>query len=277
MYSSEFSLAGINPLGTEIKTHKRLILIATIFILSFAIRLLRLYIDPQLLRDSVLYIELADIWSETSNYSDIIAKGTITPPLPLYFIKELMNLGFSAEIAGRSLSLFTGAFVPVIGYFLAQNIFKNHIISLLFSLFLTINPALVFYSTQPLRESNYLFFTMFSGLFGIKAIIQQRKMDWVLCGCFISLSFFCRYESLELLVAIPLIVLFLILWGKMHLKNSIQNVAFLYLGFCFVSLTLIIMIGCGFSFIKRISEYNTNTIDFSGDGYIFKINPESGK
>ena len=79
-----------------------------IFLMSIAIRLVKLVFEPLLLRDGTFYLRMAEIWHQTGDYLEITKEASNVPPLPLWCIKTLMNFYGNPEIAGRSISIFLG-------------------------------------------------------------------------------------------------------------------------------------------------------------------------
>ena len=170
-----------------------------LFIFSLISRLAKLILDPVLMRDSTLYLEQAETWFSTGSYTEALIGGAIRPPIPLYTIKTMMHWGLESEVSGRVLSIFLGSLVPIIGFLLTKEITKKTKISLAVSLLLAVNPKLIEYSTQPLRDNYYMVAFGLSVLFFLKAAKNRSYYKWVvISGLTSSIAFLCRYEAVEL-------------------------------------------------------------------------------
>ena len=224
--------------------------LSAIFLFSLATRELKLVLDPMLQRDSVLYLTLAETWQETGVYAETI--GTVVPPFHLFTIVKMMDLGLNAEVAGRSLSLFLGAMIPVLGYIISYNIFKDITTSLIGVLCLSLHPTLVAYSIQPLRENYYIFMLGLIIIFIIYGIKKRSLAEWGLCGCVTAIAVFCRYEALELFFLYLFIGLVLFFNKKTSAKRFVVAVFIVLLTFILTSLILISITDGDITFIKSI-------------------------
>ena len=237
-----------------VKRNNRIVY-AALFLGALSARLLKMMLDPMLLRDSAFYLSLAERWT-AEGYSQTVIDGTvIIPPFPIYCITKLMACNFSAEIAGRSISMFLGSIIPLLGYIIAYKIFKKNIIAVITAVLLIIHPSLVSYSTQPLRESYYLFFM---GLLIIEIVngIKEGKIKyWGLCGFFLSFALFCRYESIEFILFCPLIILYLFLRRNIDQKKFIKDLSSFFLALLVTSGLLLSITSYNLLFISNIAKY----------------------
>lgn len=231
-----------------------------ITMLALVIRLVLLYLDPLLDRDSILYIQMAQSWHDSGSYLGIFntfrEELIWIPPLSLYFIKTLMNVGLSAEVSARILALFFGLSIPLIGYFLTKIVCRNNTISLCATLFFAVNPVLVQYSIEPNREVFYLVLGGLSLLFICKGIRFQNWYNWFLSGVFSSLSCLTRYEGLEL--PIYVIIYFLVsvsILKQYDLVKAIRHIIFYYFGLVITLLLFSIMINTMHNLPWTYSQY----------------------
>lgn len=205
----------------ESKTREEHLLLScavVVFLVSLAIRLAKLIVDPLIMRDCAVYLELAENWYATGQYSVTLQSEHIIPPLPLFTIKELMESGFSSEICGRSLALFLGSSIPVLGFLGAYRIKKDNIFAAsIMAGILAVHPTLVAYACQPLRENYYMFSMGLLFICVIDAIKDRSRVKWMLCGVCCAIAFFCRYEAFEMFLILP-VIMFFVGW-KQHLPR----------------------------------------------------------
>ena len=253
----------------------QLLLFVIIFLIALTARIVKLILDPVIMRDSVLYLGLSEIWQRTGEYSQTIINDAIIPPLPLFAIKEVMACGFSSQIAGRSLSLFLGSIIPVLGFIIAVKLFKDKVIALICAAVFILHPNLVSYSIHPLRENYYLFFAGIAIIEIINAVKNRNITDWCLVGIFASFAMFCRYEALEFTIICPLILLFSCLKKRISAKKVIRSLAAFFVGYAVTFTILLSMIDFDLSFVKKISHYGQEMVPENVFDNIVYDNPQS--
>ena len=233
-----------------------------IFLVSLAIRLAKLIVDPLIMRDAAQYLDLAEIWFESGRYSDTFLFGNVIPPLHLFSIKEMMQFGFSSDLCGRSFALFFGSAIPVLGFLAAYRIRHRIGMALLLAGILAVNPSLVSYSIQPMRENYYMFSMGVILILAIDAWKSQSHMQWALCGVMCAVAVFCRYEALEMIVILPIVML-MAKW-KQHLSyhHLANNLVFFFLAIGSSTILLLSMTGFDASFLTKIVRYGGD-IEFS--------------
>ena len=248
----------LNPCLTN-KSEKRSILLCIsllVFAASLALRLLKLALDPGLMRDSSLYLAWADNWFQTGNHlHDILGDPTLTPPLAPWTIKTVMAYGFNADISGRAISLFLGSLMPVAGFLFALKLCGKIRIALLTTFLLVVHPDLVTYSVQPLRENVYLFFIGALLTMIVDAVHDNSAVKWGICGIPLSLAFFSRYETMEFFLIIPLIILTLFFLKRIKLKQVFLYSISLGLTFILTSVVFLYFIEFKCYFLSKLIYY----------------------
>lgn len=217
-----------------------------------------MFFDPLLVRDGAKYLYQAELWNESGVYSKTYEHGgDYIPPLPLYILKESLKSGYTTEVCGRSIALMLGSILPVLGYFLGKRLFKKESISLMIGILLSVNPGLVKYSIQPLRENFYLF-TGFIVLYELFFIRKENMLrNAFLCGLFTTISFFCRYEAAEF-VAIFFLVTIFMLFGKKIPHSLFWKSAICFMFSATASFLVLLKITNGnLRFIEKIPNYIT--------------------
>ena len=198
-----------------------------IFAVSLLFRLMKLVIDPGLQRDPTLYLQWATHWYETGDCHFFQASGdpVQTPIFPIWALKELMVSGLGAEVVGRGLSLFLGSMIPVISFVIALRVFQNIRIALVTALLLAVQPDLVPYSVQPLRENFYVFFEALLLLTIVESVKNGTYFNWGLCGVLVSFISFCRYEGMEFILIVPFVIVGMAFIDGIKRKRALLNIA----------------------------------------------------
>ena len=242
-----------------VKANRLNFICIVIFLLSLGFRILKMIIDPVLLRDSAQYLNMAEVWKNTGLYSEAIQVGTPVPPLPIFMIKALAATGLSEEMVGRGIALFLGSWIPVIGFAIIFLIYKRYEIAVITACILMFNPTLVSFSTQPMRENNYLFFQGIMFYFLVISIRKGGITPLVLCGLLCTASMFCRYEALESCFLCPIVYLIVFLYKRISLKRFATCVSVFLLSVIISSLVIVFHTESGMVFAKKIPNYFTST------------------
>lgn len=233
------------------------ILFLLLFLFALAIRLLSLHLEPQLARDSVYYLMLADHWYEQDKFVSLyeISGKLHILPFPVFLIKTLMNFHLNAEEAGIIINLLLGSLLPLVVYVLVRKVSLPRNIAFWAALLTCASPKAVEISITPLRDGSYLFF---SGLFLYSTLvsIQNRKIgSWCLTACILALATQCRHEAIEF---IPLIFCYFIfiVWRKEFSCSG--SLIILLLGIvCFFAFSCVIWFIMGATFSEMISFYQS--------------------
>ena len=234
--------------------HALLCISILIYAAALLARLGKLLIDPSLVRDATLYLNWVNNWVETGDfYFLVLGKPPLVPPVSLWSIKTLVELtGVDAETAGRTLSLFLGSLVPVMGFFFALRFTRNIRIALLSALLLIIHPRLVEFSVQPIRENWYMFFNAAFLFVLCEAVRKSTLVKWAGCGVFLALSAFSRFEGMEFAPVAALILLLLYLFKKISLKEMLLSGLAFGLGFGLTALLVMWSVDFDYRFFSRI-------------------------
>ena len=242
-------------LSPQSRYHILLCISILIFAVSLLFRLLKLVLDPSLMRDPTLYLQWVESWHETGNYHfERLGVRVRMPVLTLWIMKNFMVMGFGAEIIGRSLALFFGAMIPVAGFFVAFNLTKKIRIALLTAILLVFHPDLVLYSIQPLRENFYVFFEAILFLVMIEAIRRKSIVCWGFCGFFVSLLSFCRYEGLEFCLIVPFVIAAICCFKEIKWKKAVASIVAFSIVFGSTSLFLLSLSNYDIGVISKLEQ-----------------------
>ena len=236
------------------RRHALLCIGILIYAAALLTRLGKLLIDPSLVRDAALYLNWVNSWVETGDfYFLVLGKAPFVPPVSLWSIKTLVELtGVDAETAGRTLALFLGSLVPVVGFFFALRFTRSIRIALVSALILIVHPRLVEFSVQPIRENWYVFFSAAFLFVLCEAVRESAVMKWGACGVFLALSAFSRFEGMEFAPVTALVLLGLFCFKKISLKEMLLSGLAFCLGFGVASLFVMWSVDFDYRFFSRI-------------------------
>ena len=227
-----------------------------IFAASLLFRLMKLVIDPGLQRDPTLYLQWASHWYETGDCHFFLVSGdpVQTPMFPIWALKELMVSGLGAEVVGRGLSLFLGSMIPVICFVIAMRVFQNIRIALITAFLLAIQPDLVPYSVQPLRENFYVFFEALLLLAIVESVKNGTYFKWGLCGVLVSFISFCRYEGMEFILIVPAVIVGMAFIDGITRKRALRNIAIFSICFGIASVFLLSLSNFEIGVMSKIED-----------------------
>lgn len=248
-----------------------------IFLISLAARIIKLIIDPVLLRDAAACLKLSEIWYHSGEYSQTTVDNIVVPPLPIFAIKKMMEFEYPFEIAGRSIALFFGSMLPVLGYIALSKLFKERVIRFTGVIFLLLHPTLVSYSIQPMRENYYLFFSGLIIIGVINAVQKNKSRDWGICGALSAFALFCRYEAFEMLLICPAILFFLLIRKRMSFCVFTKHLSHFLVSSVAGTLLLLSITEYDLTFIKKITNYKDNVIKENIVDFLFYPDFESNK
>jgi len=217
---------------------------------------MKLFIDPGLQRDPTLYLVWAKSWYETGDFHFVQVSGDMvrTPMFPIWALKVLMSSGLGGEVAGRALSLFLGSMIPVIGFVIALRVFQNIRIALVTALLLAIQPDLVPYSIQPLRENFYVFFEALLLLMIVESVRKGTYFNWCVCGVLVSFISFCRYEGMEFILIVPFVIVGTAVIDGIKRKRVLRNIAFFSICFGITSIILLSLSNFEIGIVSKIKD-----------------------
>lgn len=213
--------------------------------LFVVLALITLWFEPTISRDGVLYIKLADIWRQTGNFSTVVEQlgEHRIPPLFLYLMKLLMNIGFSGNTSGIVLNLFSGACLPFLVYLIVQEIQDDKRISLASSLLIALNPTVISLAVEVQRDMIYLLFVGLFIFFFLRVIKSGHVYDWVICGIISAVSFLCRHESIEFLFIAVLYLISSLIFEREKYRKKILCAIVFFMIFCITTFALIFYMG----------------------------------
>lgn len=243
------------------KTHRKyrtlLCICILIYLAAMLVRMIKIVLDPTLTRDGAVYLIWVENWIATGNfYYDFFGRVDPSMPLSPWTIKELIQLGgFDAEIAGRSLSLFFGSMFPVIGFLFTWRLCRSIRIALIAAFLLVFLPELVELSGQPMRDSCYISLCGVLMIVLVEAFRESTVFKWALCGIFLALSVYCRYEAMEFAVIVPLFLAFLWAFKKIKFREMFLDAAVFFLVSALTLVLLALSVGFDFRLIGRLSFF----------------------
>lgn len=231
--------------------NKKNIIELAIFLISLLARFVKLLVDPILLRDSTLYLNYVFEWNDTASIQSILEKESMFPVFPIYLIRQLTFFVYNEEIAGRSLSIFLGALIPLICFKIFIKFFSCKI-ALATSILVIFHPLLLIVSVQPMRESYYLLFSLLFFQCFVCYLIHKHLFTLCFASFFCTAAIFSRYETLEFIFYIPFILFVFSANKKLSLKNAGYALLVFYFSLLVFMIVFSVIIGSDFSFLRKV-------------------------
>lgn len=218
----------LNPNEEDAFSERRresMYILAGILLFGLLLRILGWFLEPTVSRDGILYLNLIQVWHEGDSFEAVMHywKQFWIPPFPLYLMKIIMGLGFSAEVAGVGLNVILGSSLPAIMYGIAIMTCNNRWIAIASALLCAVNPSLIDLSIEPQRDTIYLFFCgllIYALLSGIRC---GKWCCWSAAGIFFSVSYLTRYETLEFIPILSMCFVLLMLFQRDAWKKHLLN------------------------------------------------------
>lgn len=209
--------------------------LSVILFLGLVLKLVYFWLDPTVSRDGCLYIRLAQSWYDTGVFPDMASENSQnwTPPFLLFLIKSLMYFGLSAETAGFALNIVLGTFTPLLSYGVALEITQRKDIAVCSALLTAVHPAMNTLSVAIQRDMVYLFLIGLCLWFISAGIRRKQWMYWVGAGTVCGCAMLTRFETLEFLLIVPLVLSVLCLETTVSRKKA----------FCFTGLFFMFFFG----------------------------------
>lgn len=204
-----------------------------ILLFSFLLKLLYWQLDLTVSRDGCNYILLARIWYDSGNFRGIIDESSsfFSPPLFIYLMKCLMNLGISAETAGVCINLFLGTFTPLIAYGIAYEITQSRKVSVCSAFLTVVNPSMNALSVKVQRDMIYLFLAGVTIWLLLAGIRRMKWGYWLSAGLVCASAVLTRFEAMEFLLIAPIAPLILFIGKYCDWRKSICFAGIFFLSF----------------------------------------------
>ena len=189
-------------------------MIFIILMIALGVRLIALTQNYVVANDGVLYIKMAQLFSTGEYHNELLRNYSYYAFFPVFILLFNKILG-DWVLAGQLISVLFGTLTVIPLYLLGRRIFDEKI-AFFGAFFYSINPDLVKYSTEVLRDIPFSFFFITAIWLGYKGIKDEKLILVGFAGLFIALSASLRLEGLALLVCLPAFFF----WNS--IKNSIS-------------------------------------------------------
>lgn len=251
-YSLRFILDKLFQSKNTSLIHLCFITITTL--IGISIRVVTYNFVSLLSRDSISYITAVEHMQANNSFSTAIASHEIfSAPLLSYIMLLLANLfPISPESSGIIVNFVFGiALIPLV-YLLSWKIFNSYGIAFFSSLFVALHCELIEYSIQVQRESMFLFFAGVAILVSINGLTKNSSTQLFLAGFCFALSFFTRYEAIELLFLLVIFIIFTS--NQKDRRKNIFNSLLLILGFTISASIITMILGINMSIAQKMFE-----------------------
>ena len=206
-----------------------------LFLLSLGVKILVYKANPLLSRDAALYCLMVQEWYNTGSYQEMLkafSGAEWIPPGFLWCLKSLMSTELTVQTAGIAFNIFCGLLLIPIGYAFAWEIFHSKKIALITAAFLAVHPSINNLSIDITRD--ILSFTLQGAVLwcAIAGIRRKNWISWSLSALLAGMNFLVRYESLEYIPIIGIILTVLVIkrvfsWKKAVAFSGIWSAAFI--------------------------------------------------
>lgn len=178
-----------------------------LFAVALVVRLIFFHLEPQIPRDTVLYLALIEGWFEGGELDSLLAVWSrmapntafYIPPLFLYLGKLGMSCGMAAETAGRTVSMLSGALTPPVVYLVMREWSRDRRIRYGAAFLAVLHPGMVELSGVPLRDGLSIFLAAVLILFLSRLLLRFRLRECCAAGIVWMAAVLTRYENWEFL------------------------------------------------------------------------------
>jgi len=191
--------------------NKFILLLSGIIAMAFVLRVVDYGLDPNIDKDSIDYIQMADNISD-GRINDAFLYNPRIPPLYAFLMAMGKSLGMSAEKAGVLISLVTGTLLILPAYAIAKRI-SDERVALIAALFVATHPYMIRISTEVMRDSLFLTLILSALAFGVMSAGKPFSRLWYLSGVFAGLASMTRDEGVEIFLAF-------IIWSAFEIFRS---------------------------------------------------------
>ena len=160
------------------------------------------------------------------NEPKLAAIGFIWNPLPsllqiplLFVLKPLAKFGFSGNI----ISALFGALSCVYVYKFFDRTSLSRSLKWFFMLLFGLNPMILFYATNGMSESMFIFFLMLATWHFVMWQESQKMNDIIMFSLAISLAFLTRYEAIPFAITIGLLIILFDFYKHKNFRNVEGN------------------------------------------------------
>ncbi len=179
-----------------------------------------LHLFVSIIRIFYILIDHIDLSTEEAQYwlwsKNLDLSYYSKPPLIAYLNAVSTAFLGDTEIGVRINAVAIGFLAGVITYIFAEYLFKDKKLAFFSSFFVIGIPAFDIASIIFLTDTPLLLFWILTSLFFFKAVIENRKKDWILTGVFAGLGFLSKYSMVFFL---PVALIYLLLFERKTFFN----------------------------------------------------------
>ena len=211
------------------------LILLILFLIALCARLYPVFAPNVITNDGIMYIENAKlITSGDLKKIKEISFFNLYPFLIAGFQKIFINW----ELSGRMVSVIFGALGVIPFFFITRKLIAQGI-AILTTLFYAINPHIVEYSSDILREPLFWSMFLFALWAGVEGIISEKNTRWIfifLSALLISLSIWVRIEGIMVVFILFVWQLWLYKKGDIKARVFLSNTGAFILFFILISL-----------------------------------------
>ena len=204
-------------------------LVSLVFILALMPRMAAGIISGHSLSgDEIAFTNLATCILEGKTYGDNIPPGFSNARLPLYplFIAVIYFFTNGSILAVKLAQALVGAFTSLIIFFIAEDIFKNRLVSFVAAIIFAIYPLAISLGESLFSESFFTFLLALAIFFILKGSDRPNLKNLSLSGIFLGLAALTRPAIWAFL---PFFILWSLLFSSGNFLSSTKNSIFIIL------------------------------------------------
>ena len=223
---------GFSCAGEDTPESKRLwhwLLLAAV-ITGAVLRGIVFSMEPDLGRDAVLYVDIAESWA-AGGWAGVLERmhGFYLPPCMFWWIKIFIQAGMSPLAAAIMVNMAAGIIMIPLFYAIGKVLFASRKAGVIAAFLAAYNPRLVEYSTEVMRENFMLSGLAVMLLFTVLGF-RKNSLYFLGSGFFTVYSILSRMEALEVLPLMGACLALLAIFRIYPLKKLLLCAAYFLIG-----------------------------------------------
>jgi len=206
--------------------------------------------------DAVKYRKMIANWI---TYQDIYLSSqdswmaTTIPPFFLWIVKSITELlHIDIFTAARIVNVTCGIFSPLAFYYLVKCFTPNRSFAFFCAVVLACHPSVVYISTILTRDSLYFLLAILTLLCCAVGILHKKWWACAIAGFTFAAAVFTRYEALELLPCLGILLVFCVFGKKISWRRGLTSLAIFMISSSLAAVSLGYAMGFHSVYLKHV-------------------------